>query len=74
MSIKDQANKLAKGFLGITVDEAHQQHICVSCKAKIEITEEQSNKAGNIYSRAGQREYAQSGMCEYCFDDALMSI
>lgn len=66
------ANGLAKNVFGLTMYEAHQQGVCVSCKKPIFYSPTQkAEKEGHIYSVAGQNEYRITALCEYCFDKAF---
>ena len=68
-------NNLAKGIFGLTVTEARQQGICVSCKQRIYYSADgKAEKEGHIYSCAGQNEYRMSALCEYCCDKAFNAI
>lgn len=48
---------LAEQLYGITIERAHQLHVCIDCK-----------KEATWYSPAGAKEYRISGLCEPCFD------
>lgn len=51
-------DKLAEEAFGQCVSNARAEGLCISCK-----------QLPRFYSAAGRREYAISGLCEYCFDD-----
>ena len=70
MLISKFKDVIAKNTFGRTLTEAHNKNICVSCGAPIrdERGREETGKNGQIYSDAGWKEYAQSGLCETCFD------
>lgn len=53
-------NDMAKHLYGITVAEAHEKGICISCKQEVGDT--------NIHTLSGQKEYKISGLCEDCWD------
>lgn len=55
--LRDFLNAGYKAAFGITVQEAHEQGICVNCK-----------EPPTFSTEAGRREYQLSGMCEPCFD------
>lgn len=54
--IKDQ---LSVQIFGMTIDEAHEKHICLQC---------QRPALDHCTTEAGIAEYAISGLCEECFD------
>ena len=55
MNLTDHFGKI---LYGMTPDEAREQNICIRCK-----------QPPRFKTEAGKREYRQSGMCEYCFDE-----
>ena len=55
-------NLVSKDIYTVTMDEALSRGICLNCK------EEALPKC---YSRAGEREYGISGLCEECFDNSF---
>ena len=66
------ADGLSKNFFGLTLSEAFQQGICISCKQKVYYSADgKAEKEGHIYSVAGQNEYGITALCEYCFDKAF---
>ena len=63
---------LPKQLFGLILTEAQQQGICISCKEKIYfLSAKKAEKAGHIYSFAGQSEYLMTAICEHCFDKAF---
>ena len=66
------ADGLSKNFFGLTLSEALQQGICISCKQRVYYSaDRKAEKEGHIYSCAGQNEYRMTALCEYCFDKAF---
>ena len=71
-NLVELTNNLPKELFGLTPSEAKQQGICISCKQKIYFrSAKKAEKAGHIYSFAGQNEYRMTALCEYCFDKAF---
>lgn len=58
--IDELVDKLSMSLYGMERKDAWEQKICISCKLPIK---------GRTYSKAGEKEYTQSALCEYCFDD-----
>ena len=58
-SIKNLQNGMAKQTYGMTIDEAQDKFICISCKKPFE---------GRCFSEEGFKEYRQSALCEICFE------
>lgn len=52
---------MGRDFFGMSRSEAHRTGLCIDCKQKAKPL---------IYSKAGEKEYTMSGMCERCFDRA----
>ncbi len=53
--------------------EEVERHTCVRCgKPYRYVTEPKTIEPGDIYSAAGMRETAISGLCEYCFDEITL--
>lgn len=52
-------DKIAEGFYGQTVDDAHENQTCIHCKLPV---------ADRILSERAWREYELSGLCQICFD------
>ena len=70
-NLVELTDDLPKRLFGLTPSEAQQQGICISCKQKIYFrSAKKAEKAGHIYSFAGQNEYRMTALCEYCFDKA----
>lgn len=57
--VKELQNGMAKQMFGMTIDEAHEQEVCIQCKRSAD---------DHIYSLQGYREYHLSALCEICFD------
>lgn len=74
MSLHDLANNLANELFGMTLTEAHTRRVCISCKSLIRDERgedaEATGENGQIYSDAGWKKYAISGLCETCYDSA----
>lgn len=51
----------------VDADKAHC--ICCGHKFRFLITKPPITKPGDVYSTAGTKEVAISGLCEHCFDD-----
>ena len=68
-------NQMALDLYGISIIDAHRKNICVCCKANVRdergVDAEPTGENGQVYSDAGFQEYAQSGLCETCFDNTV---
>lgn len=73
--MNNQISNFQKRFIesayGMTIQDAHNKNICISCQKPIFETDKPAHKDGNIYSLNGIKEYSHSGLCEYCFDKAV---
>jgi len=58
--MKEIKNIFTKGLWGISIDEAHERRICISCKKSID--------AIGFPTEADKREYMISGLCHRCFE------
>ena len=69
-TLNDLKNNIAISMFGMTIADAHARNICIDCKSAIrdERGEEETGENGQIYSDAGWKEYAISGLCETCYD------
>lgn len=65
-SLKQIKNQLALNLFGLTLEDAHLQHICIKCKEPI--------SQSNVYTSAGYREYEISGLCENCYDEITKRV
>lgn len=63
--MKDQLSTL---MFGTKMSDAHKQNTCVKCKQKVLAPCGTKWNRDLVYTVAGQREYAISGLCEKCFD------
>ena len=46
---------------------------CIACKEKVVFQEgEKALTEGHVYSDAGKQEYANTRICEWCFDEATV--
>lgn len=52
-------DQTGRDFFGVSRSEAYRTGLCIDCKQEAR---------RRIYSKAGEKEYTMSGMCERCFD------
>lgn len=71
MTMQNIKDKTAQTFFGTTTAEAQSKRTCINCGQPICLSDEPTNKPGNIYSHAGAKEYKITGLCEYCFDNIM---
>jgi len=57
--MKEIKNLLAKGLWGMSIDEAHEKRLCISCKKLIDDI--------GFPTEADRKEYEISGLCYKCF-------
>lgn len=62
MSMKEFKNRMAKMVFGMTIDEAHEKDVCISCKKPM--------KDMNL-SELDKSEYRISGLCPKCFANSV---
>ena len=69
-TLSDFIDQTAIDVFGITRQDAWHKSICINCKSPIRDERgcEKTGEPGQIYSDAGGKEYAISGLCETCFD------
>lgn len=53
---------MAKQTYGKTIEEAHEENVCIKCGVEDPLSTQ-------CYSDAGKKEYKISGLCEKCFDE-----
>lgn len=63
-------DKIAGELCGMSIIYAHTHGICASCHQPIRHTSCDQGE-GSIYSRAGEKEYRISALCEHCFDVSI---
>lgn len=68
MSLQALKEELATEIYGMAAADAIDRKICIQCKQPVRKCTRKECSSSGIYSRAGEMEYAMSGLCEYCFD------
>jgi len=56
--LQDFKDQIARMLYGMTVAQAHEQRVCISCK-----------QFPVVHDEIEQHEYAISGLCGKCFDE-----
>jgi hypothetical protein len=64
-------DELAAEQFGMTLTEAREKRVCISCKESIYNEDGITSNDKLFFTPQGVREWTISAMCEKCFDEAF---